>query len=391
MKRHGRVWWWLGGAGAVAAVGWFWLARAQPAEVDVAPVTEGPLRVTVTESGTTRVRGHADVNAPVAGRWVPKTLRAGDPVRAGDVLGSLYPAPMDASAQEQARAHLGAAEAAVVEAEANITAVRIALDEATRTRDRAERVGAAGGMAPQEVERARDAVAERRSELEGATMRASAATFAVRAARAVVAPFSGNRSALRIEAPVSGTLLRLFEEHERVVTPGTPLVEVGDARDLEVLIPMLTDDAARVHPGALVTMAFGAHGDTVRGRVTRVEPSAFTKVSALGVEEQRVNVIASAPATQAHVGAQYRVQASVTVWESPRTVRVPVAALVRDGERWFVFVLEKERARRREVAIGERNDELAQVTSGLAPAVLVVRYPGDQLADGNRIKARARP
>ena len=389
--RNRRVWWWIGGAGAVAAVGWFWLVRAQPAEVDVDRVTEGPLRVTVNEAGTTRVRGHADVNAPVAGRWVPKALRAGDPVRAGDVLGALYPAPMDASAQEQARAHLGAAEAAVREAEAYVAAARVALDEATRTRERAERVGAAGGMAPQEVERARDAVAERRSELEGAAMRATAAAFAVRAARSVVAPFAGNRSAVRIEAPVSGTLLQLFEEHERVVAPGTPLAEVGDARDLDVLIPMLTDDAARVQPGASVTMAFGARGDSVLGRVTRVEPSAFTKVSALGVEEQRVNVIASVPATQAHVGAQYRVQASVTVWESPRTVRVPVAALVRDGERWFVFVLEQERARRREVAIGERNDELAQVTSGLAPAALVVRYPDDQLADGSRIRARARP
>jgi HlyD family secretion protein len=176
-----------------------------------------------------------------------------------------------------------------------------------------------------------------------------------------------------------------------VVAPGTPLAEVGDARDLEVLIPMLTDDAARVQSGALVTMSFGARGDSVAGRVLRVEPSAFTKVSALGVEEQRVNVIASAPATNAHVGAQYRVQAKVTVWESPRAVRVPAAALVRDGERWFVFVLENERARRREVAIGERNDELAEVKSGLAPGAAVVRYPDDLLVDGSRIRARARP
>jgi len=391
MMRNGRLWWWIGGAGAAAALGWFFVARARPIDVDVGRVTEGPLRVTVNEAGTTRVRGHADVNAPVAGRWVPYSLRAGDPVRPGNALGSLYPAPMDASAQEQARAHVGAAEAAVREAESSVTAARTALDEATRTRERVERVAAAGGLAPQDVERARDAVVERRSEVEGATMRASAAAYALRAARAVVAPFSGNQSAVRIETPVGGTLLQLFEEHERVVAPGTPLAEVGDARDLEVLIPMLTDDAARVQSGALVTLSFGARGDSVTGRVTRVEPSAFTKVSALGVEEQRVNVIASAPATNAHVGAQYRVQAKVAVWESPRAVRVPVAALVRDGERWFVFVLENERARRREVGIGERNDELAEVKRGLAPGAAVVRYPDDLLADGSRIRMRARP
>lgn len=389
--RNGRVWWGLGAAGAVAALAWFFVARPRPLDVEVAEVTQGPLRVTVSEAGTTRVRGHADVNAPVAGRWVPMALRAGDPVRAGDVLGLLHPAPMDASAQAQARAHVGAAEAAVREAEAAVTALQTAFDEATRTRLRAERVAAAGGMAPQEVERARDAVVERRSALEGATMRASAASFELRAARAVVAPFAGNHSAVRIVSPVGGTLLQLFEEHERVVAPGTPLAEVGDARDLEVLIPMLTEDAARVQPGATVTMAFGTGGDSVMGRVTRVEPSAFTKVSALGVEEQRVNVIASAPATKAHVGAQYRVQAKVTVWESSRAVRVPVAALVRDGERWFVFVQEQARARRRDVAIGERNDELAEVKSGLVPGARVVRYPDDQLTDGTRIRARARP
>lgn len=389
--RIGRVWWWVGGAGVAAALGWFVLARARPIEVDVERVSEGPLRVTVNEAGTTRVRSHADVNAPVAGRWVPRALRAGDPVRMGDVLGALYPAPMDASAQEQARARVGAAEAAVREAETSVTAARIALDEATRTRERAERVGAAGGLAPQEVERARDAVVERRSELEGASMRASAAVFALRAAQAVVAPFSGNRSAVQIAAPVGGTLLQWFEEHERVVAPGAPLAEVGDERDLEVLVPMLTDDAARVETGAAVTMFFGTGRDSVIGRVTRVEPSAFTKVSALGVEEQRVNVIAAAPAANAHIGAQYRVQAKVTVWESPRTVRVPVAALVRDGERWFVFTVDAARARRRDVTVGERNDELAEVKSGLTPGTMVVRYPDDQLVDGSRVKTRMRP
>jgi HlyD family secretion protein len=389
--RTAKTWWWAAAAVAVAALLWLVLGRARAIDVDLGAVTEGPLRVTINEAGTTRVRGHADVNAPVAGRWVPAARRAGDPVQAGTPLGTLSPAPMDAAAQEQARARVGAADAGVRAAEAIVTALRTSVEEARRTLERAERVGAAGGVAPQEVERARDAVVARRSELDGAVMRASAAAFELRGARAIVAPFDGTQGALRIVAPVGGTLLRLFEEHERVVAPGTPLAEVGDVHDLEVLIPMLTDDAARVRVGAAVTMTFGDRGDSVIGLVTRVEPTAFTKTSALGVEEQRVHVVASAPATDARVGAQYRVQAKVTAWASPRTLRVPMAALVRDGERWFAFVVESGRARRREVAIGERTEELAEVRGGLPSGAQVVRYPDDRLSDGTKVKARAQP
>ena len=383
-----RRWWWLGGAAVVAGIGWMVLSQRRAVEVDVGTATMGALRVTVDEAGTTRVRGHADVNAPTAGRWVPSTLRAGDPVRVGTALGILYPAPMDASAQDQARARVGIAQAAQREAETRVTAARSALEEATRMLARTERMADAGGMSSQDVERARDALISRQSDFEGAQLRATAARFELASASAVVAPFGGTRNGLRIVAPVSGTVLRVYEEHERVVMPGTPLAEVGDPRDLEVVIPLLTDDAARVQQGAVVFLSFGGHSDTLRGRVTRVEPSAFTKISALGVEEQRVNVIASVAATEAHVGDQYRVQSRVTVWEAPRVLRVPVGALVRDGERWFVFVIEGARARRRAVTLGERNDELAEVRGGLMDGARVVLYPSDANMDGLRVRAR---
>ena len=383
--------WWVGGAALVAVAIWMMFARGQATDVDAGTVTSGALRVTIDEAGTTRVRGHADVNAPVAGRWVPAALRAGDPVRVGAVLGVLYPAPMDESAQEQARARVGAAEAAQREAETRVTAARSALEEATRTLARTERMAEAGGMSPQDVERARDDVTGRRSEFEGAQLRATAARFELSSARAVVAPFGGDRKGLPIVAAVGGTVLRVFEEHERVVAPGTPLAEVGDPRDLEVVIPLLTADAARVRDGAVVVMSFGGRADTLRGRVVRVEPSAFTKISALGVEEQRVNVIASTPATDAHIGDQYRVQARVTVWESQRALRVPVGALVRDGEHWFVFVIEGGRARRRAVTVGERGEELAEVRAGLTNGERVVLYPGNAALDGQRVARGSSP
>lgn len=386
------VWWWSGGGVAVVAVVAVVLARQRATDVEVDVVSEGPLSVTVSEVGTTRVRGHADVHAPVAGRWVPAALEAGDTVRVGMPLGVLYPVPMDPTARAQARARVGAAEALVREAEANVARVRTAVDEAARTLRRAERVGAAGGMAPQEVERARDALAAGTSELESATMRSRAAAFESRATWAVLASAEGREGAVRIVAPLVGSLLQWLAEHERVVSAGAPLAEVGDARDLEVLVPMLTTDAARVRPDAPVVLVFGSAADSVIGRVRRVEPSAFTKVSALGVDEQRVHVVVTAPATGAHIGAQFRAEARVTVWSTPRARRVPVAALMRDAEQWVVFALDGNgsmgRVHRRAVTVGERNDDLAEVRGGLAVGTRVVLYPGDALRDGTRVRAR---
>ncbi|MFI5246501.1 MAG: efflux RND transporter periplasmic adaptor subunit, partial [Gemmatimonadales bacterium] len=163
--------------------------------------------------------------------------------------------------------------------------------------------------------------------------------------------------------------------------------EVGDQRDLEVVIPLLTSDAARVREGAAVAMTFDG-GDTLRGRVSRVEPAAFTKISALGVEEQRVNVIATAPSTDAHVGDQYRVHARVTVWEAPRVLRVSAGALVRDGQNWFTFVVNQGRAIRRAVTVGQRGGDVFEVSGGVAEGDRVVLYPGDRVTDGLRVRPR---
>lgn len=388
MRMTRRSWWWTGIVVAALLAVWAVRARRKPLEVELAAVNEGPLRVTVNETGTTRVRAHSDVNAPVAGRWVPLAVRAGDQVREGQRLGALYPAPLDASAQEQARARLGATEAAMHEAETRVSATKSAFDDATRALQRLERVAKAGGVSEQDLERARTAVEASRGDYDAARLRVKATQFELDAARAVVSPFKGNHDALAIVAPVGGSMLHVYEEHERVVAPGTPLAEVGDAGDLEVLLPLLTADAARVKVGAAVSMTLGARGDTLRGRVARIEPSAFTKISALGVEEQRVNVIATVPANSAHVGDRYHVDARVTVWETARALRVPAGALMRDGERWFAYVVEGDRARRRDVQIGERGEDLVEVRSGLKAGDRVVLYPGDRLTDGMTVRAR---
>ncbi|MCE2901387.1 MAG: efflux RND transporter periplasmic adaptor subunit [Gemmatimonas sp.] len=393
------------GAGIVlVSVAFWWWQRGPVVSVEVGIVTEGPLRVTINERGTTRVRAHADLNAPVSGRWVPSALQVGDVLPSGARVGLLYPAPMDGSARRQAEARLGSADALLTEAQSRIAAARSALGDAERSRVRTEGLAAAGGVSPQELERARDAVTGARSAFEAAQARVLAARYERDQARSAAQAAGGSGAALPIVTPIPGTVLQLDEEHERVVPAGTRLLEVGDPSDLEVVIPVRTADAVRMREGAGVRLSFGPVGatdgdrasgtavvsDTIAGVVRRIEPAAFTRLSSLGVEEQRVNVIATVPATAVHVGDRFEAQARITVWETNRAVRVPVSALVRDGEQWLVWRLQAGRVRRRTVTLGERSDTMAQVLGGLAAGDTVVVYPGDAITEGARVKGTVR-
>ncbi|MCU0635905.1 MAG: HlyD family efflux transporter periplasmic adaptor subunit [Gemmatimonadaceae bacterium] len=394
------------GAGIVLAMAAIWWWQREPTvAVDVVTVTEGPVAVTVNERGTTRVRAHADVNAPVSGRWVPATLRVGDVLPAGARAGLLYPASMDVSARRQAEARVGSAEAMLTEAQSRIAAARSAFDDAERTRVRTEGLAAAGGVSQQDLERARDAVTVARSALDAAQARVQAARYERDQARSAAQAAGGGGAALPIVTPIAGTVLQFDEEHERVVPAGTRLLEVGDPSDLEVVIPVRTADAVRIREGAVVRMTFGQGGstsdegatgatagsDTIAGVVRRIEPAAFTRMSSLGVEEQRVNVVATVPATAVHLGDRFEAQARIVVWEAARVVRVPVSALVRDGEQWVVWLVQAGRARRRAVTFGERSDTMAHVLDGLASGDTVVIYPGDAIAEGVWVKGTRTP
>lgn len=381
-----RTWWVVGSAVAAVAVAAY-CSRERPLEVETAVVSRGTLRVTIDEEGTTRVRGHEDVNAPVSGRWVPASVHVGDPVVRGGAIGLLYPAPLDPRLREEARAGLGAAESAVGEADARVAAAQAALDEAERTLGRIEKVATAGGASRQEVDRARTAAAAGRNERDAARKRAEAARFDVARARASLDARGGDGgAALVVRAPIRGVLLRVHEEHEHVVSAGAPLAQVGDPADLEIVVPLLTADAARVQPGAVVRVTTGPGSDTLVARVRLVEPAAYTKLSPLGVEEQRVNVIARFARAQAGLGDGFRVDARVTVAELPDAVIVPVSALVRHGEEWSTFVVDAGRARSRALTLGARAGDAAQVLGGLEPGTRVVAYPGERVVDGSRVR-----
>ena len=386
----------LGAAVVLGTVLW-WVFRSPALPVQVGVVSDGPLRRTVDEMGTTRVRAHTDVNAPVAGRWVPMAMQEGDMLAIGARLGVLYPAPADAVAREQMQARLGSADAMMREAETSVRGARTGLDDARRTRVRMEALGAAGGVSPQEVERARDAFSNAALQLQSAEERLRAARYDRQQAAAAVAGTSGDGAGLPISTPQAGAVLAVAEPHERVVSAGARLLEIGDPRDLDVIVPLLTADALRVREGAAARMTFGGEamstsaeeqpGDTIIGRVVRVEPAAFTRLSALGVEEQRVNVVVAIPAT-VHLGDRYRADVRITVWEAPRVLRVHASALVRDGDRWSVWRVSEGRARLVRIRLGERGGELVEVVGGLTAADTVVLFPNEQLREGASVKAK---
>jgi HlyD family secretion protein len=386
-----RRWVWLG---TIVVVGAALVRMAWPEalEVEMAPVEPGVLRVTVDEPARTRMRRHTDLTAPVSGRLAEALVTAGDSVRAGAVVAELRPAPLDPRSEAEARAAARAAGAAVGEAEARVRQAALSLGEAQRNRQRLERLGAAGGVSVREVDAAVATEGLAARELEAARARERAAQQEeARALAALRGAGTGGASAqgsvVRLRSPMTGRVLRVFEEHDRVVPAGTPLLSIGDVSTLEVVIEVLSRDAVSMSPGQVVIVRLPT-GDSTHAAVTRVEPGAFTKTSALGIEEQRVIVVARFPEPPTGLGDGYEVQASVVLWEGSDVLTVPAAALVAAGEAWGVFVVRGGRARLRPVEIGHRGTQRLEVLRGVAAGDTVIVHPDTRVVDGVRVARR---
>jgi HlyD family secretion protein len=388
-RRNLRRWAWAAAALALLALA-AWAMRPVPVDVETAAVARGPLRVTVDEDGVTRVQERYAIAAPVAGRLLRVELREGDAVAAGDVVARIAAPPLDARTVRQGQAGVAAAEAVWREAGAALAAREAELAQARRETRRMRVLEQAGALSRQALEQAETAEQVKTRAVSAAAARVRAAAADLEAARAALSGADpaalAAETVTEVRSPVRGRVLRVAQESETPVAPGTPLVELGDAQALEVLVDVLSTDAVRIRPGMPVLVEEWGGPGVLEGRVRTVSPSAFTRVSALGVEEQRVNVVADLLAPGGPLGEGYRVEARIVTWEGANVLKVPLSALFRHGAGWAVFVADAGRARLRPVTLAHRGEEEAEVVDGLRAGESVILYPSDEIAAGVRVR-----
>ena len=375
----------------------------QPVPVDLAPVVRGALRVTVDEDGKTRIRERYVVSAPLPGRLRRIGLHPGDIVEAAkSVVATIEPADpllLDVRSSAEAESRVKASEATLKQTapmlERSLAELQLARSELQRLRRLAE-INAA---TTKELDDAILIERVRAQELKAASFAQDIAQFELEMAQAALirtqpqAPGRDSGWRFKIPAPSDGQVLRVFQEDSAVVTAGTPLLEIGDPTDLELEIDVLSSDAVRIKPGAKVWLEHWGGQQPLLGAVRLVEPAAFTKISALGVEEQRVNVIVDFVEHAKHrsdLGDGYRVEARIVTWERPDILKVPVAALFRHRGDWAVFLAHHGRAKLRRVEIGQRNSTEAQVGDGLGEDDQVIVHPSDKVDDGVAVVPRSK-
>jgi HlyD family secretion protein len=388
------------GALVAAVLVYAFLPQAVPA--DLAEVSRGALRVTVDDEGQTRVKEVYVVSAPVAGRVLRIDRHVGDPVTAGEtVLATIQPtAPtfLDLRGKRQAEAAVHAAEAALQLAEAELVRAQADLEFARSDLARARKLASGDTISQKALDNAKRDFKTSEAAVAAAEATLRVKSFDLETARATliepgseIAAGPVENCCVSVRAPVDGRVLRLVQESEAVIAAGAPLVEIGDPRDLEIVVDLLSRDAVRIREGAEVAIDEWGGERVVGGRVRRIEPTGFTKVSALGIEEQRVNVIidfTDPPERWKSLGHGYRVEARIVVWQDENVLKVPVSALFRNGEDWAVFVVSETRAHLRKVTVGQRNSFVAQVVEGLEAGERVVLYPSDRIFDGVAVTAR---
>ena len=391
----------------VAGLAWF--AWPRPLSVDLATVVKGPIEVTADDDGRTNVRHIYTVSAPVAGKVLRishpmgergPSLHVGDQVTANEtVVALMQPTPpsfVDVRAHDQLEAEVIAADAAIQQQEAEVRRLQAALDFSRTEFERAQTLSRTQTISAQAFDKAKFDVATNEAALASAkaqidVRRSLRASLAARLMDPTnIAASIEPACCVRVLAPASGRVLKIIQDSEAVVLPGAPLVDIGDPFDLEVVADLLSTDAVQVRVGAPVRID-GWGGSVIRGKVVRVDPAGFLKVSALGIEEQRVRVtidFADPPETWSRLGHDYRVIVHVAIWSADDALTAPVSALFRKGDEWAVFAVENGRARTTIVKIGHRNNRVAEILAGLPAGAQVVVHPSDRIADGARVAQR---
>jgi HlyD family secretion protein len=390
----------LVGLGVVALI--VWALWPQPVPVDMAAITRGPLEVTVEDEGITRIREVYTVSAPIGGKMLRSPREVGDKVAANKTLVAeiepTAPTFLDVRSQRVNEAAVQAAQAAVDLAQAQIKQAKSQLEFARNDLGRAERLAVSKTISDRALEKAKLDVDSAESAVASAVATLEVRRRELESAKAhLIQPGEVNASertascCIAVRSPIDGVVLKIVAESEQVVQPGAPLVDIGDPGDLEIAVDFLSRDAVRIKPGQTARIESWGGDKMLAARVKRIEPNGFTKVSALGIEEQRVKVIldfTGAPAEWRQLGHGYRVIARVVVWHSDDVLKVPLGALFREGDNWAVFVVADGRAHRRLVKIAERNLHAAHVVDGLKVGDQVVLHPSDSVHDGVRVEPR---
>jgi len=385
---------------AVVALTVYLALRPRPVLVDVAEVTQGPMDVRVQEDAQTRIHERYVVSTPLTGRLLRITLEVGDLVLAGQtVLARLQPTDpdfLDPRTAAQARARVKAAEQRLQAAKAELAKAETAVDFAEREMGRVRQSLRSKAASQREFDEVQLDFRLRTEEAKAAGFAVDIAEYELeleRAALMMIDPEQqeDSKAELKIKAPIDGRVLRIIQESSTVVTAGSPLMELGDPSDLEVVADVLSRDAVRISPGDKVLLKRWGGDRDLQGRVRLVEPSGFTKVSALGVEEQRVNVVidlVDPPEQRRELGDGFRVDAEVIVWESEKALQVPTSALFRKEGQWHVFTMNSSEAHLQPVTIGQNNGLVAEVIDGLSSDDTVIIHPSDEVEDGVKVARR---
>lgn len=377
-------------AGAMAMI-------RKPVDVEFATVTEGPLLVSVQEDGKTRIREKYVVSAPVAGRISRIELHAGDDVEGDNTLLAIIqpsaPEMLDARSRAQAEARVQSAEAALRRAGSNSEQAKINFELDKTKFGRAERL-LHKAISQDEYDIAKTEFLASSQAIKSAKFDTEIAKFELQMAQAASSQFAENEAdssvkPFELRAPIDGKVLRVFQESSSVVSVGTPLLELGDPANLEIEIDVLSTDAVRIKPGAELTIEHWGGGLPLHGNVQMIEPAAFTKVSSLGVEEQRVNIIADfdeTPERIASLGDGYRIEGRITIDELSNALLIPNSALFRYRRQWNVMKIVDDKAEMQPVTIGMQNETHAQISEGLKQGERVIVYPSEEVQSGTRVR-----
>jgi HlyD family secretion protein len=371
--------------------------RPQPLSVDAARATRGPLEQIVDDEGKARIRERYTVSAPVAGTLARVELHEGDPVEPGTVVGRLLPLAtplLDPQARKAAEQRLASALDALAQNQASVARARVANDHAQSDATRIVALVKGGALPDAQGDQAMADARMRSAELASSEFAASVAEHEIVQARAALARFSpgvDRSDQFEITSPVHGRVLHVLHQNEGVVTAGAAILEVGDPTALELVADVLSQDAVAVQPGMPARIVHWGGSTPIAARVRRIEPAAFTKVSALGVDEQRVNVLLDPEGpTEAWqpLGDGFAVEIEIVVWSKPDALQIPTSALFRSEDSWSVFAVENGRARTRAVQIGHRGPLQTEVAGGLSPGALVVMHPGSAVREGASVTYR---